>query len=264
MNTEFDRLGLCFFGADLEYGKMRMRPGHTANCFLIVEHTNDEVFVRKQALELLMACNGWFHIYGKQVPLWHRILDETDVLLHPNPEKFAVTAGYDDMDDFVNELDLSVHVRSLVPNDTFLLYDDMAVYRKVLRKLGLEDKPYILVREPLAGMTAEELSNAWKECSDIRERVSLYASVHNQVGWADDEIDDYRPGTVKHKEACRLYQSWRELEKTMCDQLIAFALEEGIPLPEGQGLMKKLAPVMRKYGFTDGNGWWIRKNEQGF
>ena len=137
MNGRYDRLGPCFFGADLEYGDMNLHQGHTATCFLIVEHTDDEQFIRKQALELLMACNGWFHIYGRQEPLWHRILDDTDVLLHPDPEKFAVTAGYDDMDDFVNELDLSIHVRTLVPNDTFLLYDDEVLYKDVLSRLGI-------------------------------------------------------------------------------------------------------------------------------
>ena len=59
------------------------------------------------------------------------------MLLHPAPEKFAVTAGYDDMDDFVNELDLSIHVRTLVPNDTFLLYDDEVLYKDVLSRLGI-------------------------------------------------------------------------------------------------------------------------------
>lgn len=137
MATGFDRLGLHFFGADLEYGKMELRPGHTADCFLIVEHTNDEKFVRKQALEFRLACDGWLHIYGKQEPFWHRILDETDMLLHPDPEKHAVTAGYDDIDHFVNELDLSIHARTLVPHDVFLIYDDLDLYREVLRRLGI-------------------------------------------------------------------------------------------------------------------------------
>ncbi len=100
---------------------------------------DDEAFVRKQALELLMACDGWFHIYGRKEPLWHRLLDETDVLLHPDHyyEKFAVTAGYNDIDDFVNEIDLCIHARTLVPNDVFLLYDDIDVYRDVLGRLGI-------------------------------------------------------------------------------------------------------------------------------
>lgn len=66
---------------------------------------------------------------------------------------------------------------------------------------------------------------------------------------------------VRLKVARGLYQSWYELEKEMCDQLIVCAQEEGIHLPDGKGLIKKLERVMQKYGFKDGNGWWILSRE---
>ena len=57
------------------------------------------------------------------------------MLLYPDPEKYTVTAGCDELDDFINELALSIHARTLVPHDVFLLYDDPDLYREVLRKL---------------------------------------------------------------------------------------------------------------------------------
>ena len=112
MGVGFDRLAPCFFGVDLKCEKMNFRQGHTFTCFLIVEHLNDKYFIRKWALQLLMARrDSWYYFYGSQEPLWHWMMDEADVLLHPDPddEKVAVTVGCRDIDDFVNELDICLN-----------------------------------------------------------------------------------------------------------------------------------------------------------
>jgi len=126
MSARYDRLGPRFFGADLECGEMDLHEGHTVTCFLIVDRIHDEVFVKKQVLQLLVANSGLFHIFGKKEPFWHSVIDGMNALHYPcsGCEVSAMTAGYDTIDDFVNELYICIHARTLLPNDIFLLYDD--------------------------------------------------------------------------------------------------------------------------------------------
>ena len=130
MSSRYDWLGPRFFGVDLERGEMILRPGHTVTMFLIVEHSDDEAFIRKESLQLLMTGRDrWFHFYGKQKQLWYSIMKETDALLHSID---ARKVNYDNIDDFVSELDFCIHARTFVPNDVFLLYDDASLYHDVM------------------------------------------------------------------------------------------------------------------------------------
>lgn len=137
MGGGYDRLGPSFCAAELEDSNMVLRDRHPITCFLIVEHTSKEALIRKQVLRLLLANCGWLYFYGRHEPLWHWIADETFVRLHPssNDETCCCTVDCPDIDDFVNELYLSVSAGSNVPHVTLLLYDDAGIYKDVLERL---------------------------------------------------------------------------------------------------------------------------------
>lgn len=134
---KYEKLRPNLYGAHLVYGKIDLNPTHRFSCFFIVQHTDDTEFIKKQAMQLLLAGCRNFDFFGKKEPLWHLGFDDVDIMLNPNstPENVALTSGWSTLDDFVEALDLVISVRPIVPHDTYLLYDDRAIYEEVLRRL---------------------------------------------------------------------------------------------------------------------------------
>ena len=69
--------------------------------------------------------------------LWHSEFDEADILLFPDStaETVALTSGWETLVEFVDALHAELSLRSFVPHDYYLLYDDTALYKEALRLL---------------------------------------------------------------------------------------------------------------------------------
>ena len=121
---------------DLHYGKTMLKPYRQFHCFFIVEHSCNKDFMHQQALQLLMSqcCNFEFH--GACCREWELAFDEMDIMIHPNEEdEIAITNSWEDIDDFVETLELTLSLRPIVPFDVYLIYDDEAKYQMVIKKL---------------------------------------------------------------------------------------------------------------------------------
>ena len=134
-----ERLTRILYGVEMHYGEIDLSKQCTNIFFFIVEHTDDKEFIQKQAVQLLSAGCRDYHFFGKQEPIWHLAFDEADIMMYPNStsETVALTSGYESFDDFVDEIQLCIRCRYLVPTDFYLIYDDEVVYTEVKRKLGL-------------------------------------------------------------------------------------------------------------------------------
>ena len=110
-------------------------------CFFIVNKEHDDDFIKQTALEFLDQ-GTWYHFYGQHEPTWHWIFDETDIMVYPDstPETVAMTCGYDDLEEFADEIHLALHSRYFVPPDVFLFYDDELLYSKLKEQLALIEK----------------------------------------------------------------------------------------------------------------------------
>lgn len=134
---KYDKLRSNLYGAHLIYGEIDLNPTHIISCFFIVEHTDDKEFIKKQAMQLMIAGCRNFDFFGKKEPLWHLGFDDVDIMLSPNSTlmNVALTSGWSLLDDFVEALNLVISVRPIVPIDTYLFYDDRAIYEEVVRQL---------------------------------------------------------------------------------------------------------------------------------
>lgn len=134
-----ERLAENFYGVDMYCGKIDLTKHRASVFFFIVEHTEDEDFISKQAVQLLTVRCRDFHFFGKQEPIWHFGFDVADMMMYPDSTSntVALTSGYENFDEFVDEIRECINCRYLVPTDVYLVYDDKEVYHKVLRKLGL-------------------------------------------------------------------------------------------------------------------------------
>ena len=131
-----EMLGSNFWRLDIEHGVMDLKNG-TITCFMIVEHIHDIDFIRKQVLSLIVAGCKDFTFYGQQESIWHLETDLADIKVHPNSDEVALTSTCKSMDDFIDEINLEINLRPIVPNYNYLIYDDEKIYREILRRLEL-------------------------------------------------------------------------------------------------------------------------------
>ena len=107
----YQKLTNRLYSVNLHTGKTNFLFGRDVLCFLLVEHPCTEEFIQEQALQLLLSQCSSFDFYG------------------------AYSKQLDNFDDFVEALELAVSVRSIVPFDVYLIYDDNALYNQVLDRL---------------------------------------------------------------------------------------------------------------------------------
>lgn len=134
----YEKLLPNLYGADLFYGKIDLKVNHSFSCYFIVQHTNEEEFIREQFLQLLLTGCQKFIFYGGKADTWVLNLEETASILRSDHLTVPYSASIiDTIEAFARKLHREVSFRSLVPHDVFLLYDNERLYRKVLGTLGI-------------------------------------------------------------------------------------------------------------------------------
>ena len=133
----YEKLRPNLYSADLVCGKIDLDPSHRFSCYFIVQHTDDPEFIKKQAMQLLLAGCRNFDFFGEKEILWHNGFDDVDIMLNPDSteETVALTMSWNTIDAFVDALDVDISASPLIPHDVYLLYDDSVIYRDVLQRL---------------------------------------------------------------------------------------------------------------------------------
>ena len=135
-----EKLANQFYGANLLYSKIDLKPSHTWSFYYVVENITDKDFIEKETFKSVLLVNEHsreFHFYGKQAQLWENFFDLADITLRPNAtnQEVALTMVYSDIEEFINMLQEEISARCFVPHDTYLIYDDETVYKQILSKL---------------------------------------------------------------------------------------------------------------------------------
>ena len=140
----YERLRPNFFSANLHYGRMEIRQIGHLKCFFIVHHEDEEAYIKKQALDMFLTHCGEFAFYGEKASLWKQLFEETKQLLTPEEalDASAMIRQYETMESFVDRMDESLQLRSFVPCDHWLFYDDQDIYKEVVKRLDMRQMCY--------------------------------------------------------------------------------------------------------------------------
>ncbi|MDE7246740.1 MAG: hypothetical protein K2N43_02505 [Lachnospiraceae bacterium] len=143
----YNKLRNNFYSADLLYGKIDLNPIHTFFCFFIVEHTFDEEFIKDQAIQLLLAGCQSFDFYGKAELNWYLGVDEANLFLRPKAasETNVLTSGWDTLEEFADALNSVLSMRTIVPHDIYLIYDDEEIYKNVMKRIGIPEEEFFRI-----------------------------------------------------------------------------------------------------------------------
>ena len=119
--TQITQIRSGFYSAPMIAGKVDVAPERNFICFLIVEHIDDEAFIKEQVDSLLIAgCRG-FEILGAKEPRWHYFIDQEDIRLSSDSVKFAYSAGWDSKPSFVHTLFRALNDERPIKNDIYLI-----------------------------------------------------------------------------------------------------------------------------------------------
>lgn len=132
----FEKSHPSFHSVDLYIGNVTVPPTHTFSCFFIVEHIYNNDYIEKIAKKLLVSDCRHFEFWGAQGQHWENVFDTMDMLIHPKFDKdsIALTTAWQKVSDLVESLDLQMSLRSIVPHDVYVFYDDERLYEDVLRQ----------------------------------------------------------------------------------------------------------------------------------
>lgn len=125
------------FGVDLFTGRIAPSNSHCAELFYIVDVTNNEEFIKREALQMLLQFGQTnYFFYGKQRKLWHLVFDETDIMLNSNKETVANTIDCSTLDELIDELKDRKHLRNIVNCDYYLIYDNEEIFEFVKNEIS--------------------------------------------------------------------------------------------------------------------------------
>ena len=125
------------------------------------------------------------------------------------------------------------------------------------------DGVVILDGASMKDISIEDMKKIIANIKTTQDLADAYATVNNIWPIKEDEIYDYEEGTKEYEEACSITSAWLELCEKLEKQAIKVATEEGLidESMKDAGTFYQLERFMNKYGYYDGSGWWIEKDD---
>ena len=118
---------------------------------------------------------------------------------------------------------------------------------------------FIMGQEPNPNLTIEKANQLFAEIKTEKDIAELFALVENKAWWIEDEVYDFDEGTEEYKKAVEKTDIWFALADKLKDLIFSILKSEGVQIPS-KGQIVVLEPFMKRNGFINGNGWWIKNN----
>ena len=118
----------------------------------------------------------------------------------------------------------------------------------------------IMASEPIPNKTPTDVRGCFAERKSERDLADAFAIASNKFWWVEDNVYDYEEGTPEYIAACAITDEWGALMDEYEERIFVILRNEGVEIPE-TGRIKVLEPFMKRNGYSDGNGWWIKNKE---
>ncbi len=129
---------------------------------------------------------------------------------------------------------------------------------KTLKNTNTNKYIFVMCEEPMPDLTIEKANQIFDEIETEKDIADLFAIVHNKAWWIEDEEYDFEAGTEEHKKAAERTDMWFALSDKLRNMIFNILKSEGVDIPE-KGQIVVLEPFMKRNGFIDGSGWWIKE-----
>ncbi len=126
------------------------------------------------------------------------------------------------------------------------------------KEIIINEDTYVMCEEPFPDLTIEKANQIFREIETEKDIADLFAVVENKAWWIEDEAYDFEEGTEEHKKAVERTAMWFALSDKLRDMIFDILKSEGVKIPEKRQIVV-LEPFMKRNGFIDGSGWWIKE-----
>lgn len=126
-------------------------------------------------------------------------------------------------------------------------------------KLIDEDKKiFVLASEPLPNISVHDIREWLTHNNSIQNIIDAYVVVHEKYVYVEDDVYDYEIDTAEYDNARLTADKWLSLMEELQKQIFDAMRSEGYTIPE-KGYYYAMIPFMKRFGYRDGNGWWIKE-----
>lgn len=107
-------------------------------------------------------------------------------------------------------------------------------------------------------ITIEMAEKLYEQVKIEQELADIYSVVSNKFWWVEDNVYDYEEGTPAYKQACEITDRWGNLMECIELDIFDILKNEGVIISD-KGRIVVLEPFMKRNGYFDSNGWWIKE-----
>ena len=118
----------------------------------------------------------------------------------------------------------------------------------------------IMASEPIPNKTPTDVRVYFAKRKSERDLADAFAIASNKFWWVEDNVYDYEEETPEYIAARAITDEWGALMDEYEERIFMILRNEGVEIPE-TGRIKVLEPFMKRNGYRDGNGWWIKNKE---
>lgn len=126
-----------------------------------------------------------------------------------------------------------------------------------MKDFVLTEDTFVMCSEPSPDLTAESVEKAIGEIKTESELATLFAVVSNKAWWILDEEDDFDEETEEYRQVIEKTDLWFSLADKLLGRIFDILRAEGVEIPDKKQIVV-LGPFMKRNGFKDGQGWWIK------
>ena len=117
---------------------------------------------------------------------------------------------------------------------------------------------FIMSQEPVPNMNVSDMRTYFADKKTEKDLADAFAIASNKFWWVEDNEYDYEEGSPEHKKACTITDEWDSLMDEYKEKIFEILISEGVVIPK-TGQIEVLKPFMARFGYIDGNDWWIKK-----
>lgn len=123
-----------------------------------------------------------------------------------------------------------------------------------------EEGTVIMAADPIPSTSIAEMREKINDITNTQQLIDVFVQVHNKFWFIEDDLYDYEVGTKEYIELRETIDAWGDLMDELQNEIIKCAISEGFYKidEEHPKSVEKMIPFMKKYGYRDGRGWWVR------
>lgn len=118
---------------------------------------------------------------------------------------------------------------------------------------------FVMASEPLPDVSAAEVKEHFGDNPSKQDLATVFAITSNQFWYVEDNEYDYEEDSVDWGYACAIADEWHDLMNYYEAKIFSSLEGEGVTIPP-KGQIVVLVLWMKRYGYVDADGWWIKES----